>query len=203
MIPDAYFDRFETQKYRSKNPVQRMLIRRFAATLHSMFLEALPARTVLEVGCGEGFLSGYLSEKLEDTSFVGVEYNPDDVARLRRHFPRIEAHEGSIYDLGFLKKKPDVVVCCEVLEHLDDPRKALAELRKVGARRALLSVPHEPFFMLSNLLRGKNVSRFGNDIDHKNHWGTGSFRALLEPDFEVLEVRTSYPWILALAEPRP
>jgi len=202
LIPDAYFDRFETQKYRSKNPVQRALIRRFVATLHDMFLEACPAKSVLEVGCGEGFLSGYLSEKLVDTSFAGVELSEGDVELLRRKFPRIEAHVGSIYDLSMVAKQPDVLLCCEVLEHLDDPRRALAELRKVGPRRAIISVPHEPFFMLSNLLRGKNVTRLGNDIDHHNHWGLRSFRALLEPDFEVLEMRTSYPWMLALTSPR-
>ena len=27
---------------------------------------------------------------------------------------------------------------------------------------------------------GKNITRLGNDVEHINHWGTGSFRALLE-----------------------
>ena len=40
MIPDAYFARFETKKYRNDNPVQRALIRRFATSLHDLVLEA-------------------------------------------------------------------------------------------------------------------------------------------------------------------
>ena len=56
--------------------------------------------------------------------------------------------------------------------------------------------------MLSNLLRGKNVTRFGNDIEHVNHWGTSSFRKLLEQRFDVLELTTAYPWMLALVQPR-
>ena len=56
--------------------------------------------------------------------------------------------------------------------------------------------------MLSNLLRGKNVTRFGNDIDHVNHFTVRSFRRLIEPYFRVLQLTTSYPWILSLNEPR-
>jgi hypothetical protein len=72
----------------------------------------------------------------------------------------------------------------------------------LGPRRLLLSVPHEPFFMLSNLARLKNVARLGNDPEHVNHWGRGSFRRLLAPKLDVLRLTTSYPWILALAAPR-
>ena len=36
MIPDAYFSRFETKKYRNENPVQRALIRRCRRKTHSM-----------------------------------------------------------------------------------------------------------------------------------------------------------------------
>ena len=68
-------------------------------------------------------------------------------------------------------------------------------------RRVILSVPHEPFFMLSNLARGKNVTRLGNDVEHINHWGRRSFRQLVETRFSVQRQTSSYPWILALATP--
>ncbi len=202
MIPDGYFSRFETKKYRNENPVQRALIRRFVATLHELFLEAGPVSSVLEVGLGEGFISGYLSEQLPALRFTGIELDAADATRARRHFPRIEVHQGSAYDLGALPGGYDLVLCAEVLEHLDDPRRALDQMLGLRPRRLLLSVPHEPFFMLSNLARLKNVARLGNDPEHVNHWGRRSFRRLLTPRCDVLRVTTSYPWILALAAPR-
>jgi SAM-dependent methyltransferase len=211
VIPDAYFDRFETRKYSGANALKRKLIQRFAAAVHDLFVEANPVESVLEIGVGEGFLSGYLSEKFPEKRFTGVDINADDLARLRRLFPRIEAHTGSAYDLGALgtpdtpgtsKSRFDLVICAEVLEHLDTPDRALAEIQRLRPRRAILSVPHEPFFMLSNLVTGKNVRRFGNDIEHINHWNPASFRKLLEPRFEVLRQTTSYPWVLCLAAPR-
>lgn len=214
MIPDAYFDRFETKKYRNANALKRKLIQRFAAAVHDLFIEANPVERVLEIGVGEGFLSGYLSEKFPEKRFTGVDINAADLERLGRLFPRIEAHAGSAYDLGALATSVtsvtsassasafDLVICAEVLEHLDEPDRALAEIQRLKPRRAILSVPHEPFFMLSNLVAGKNVRRFGNDIEHINHWNPTSFRKLLEPRFEVLRQTTSYPWVLCLATPR-
>jgi 2-polyprenyl-3-methyl-5-hydroxy-6-metoxy-1,4-benzoquinol methylase len=202
LIPDAYFARFETKKYRNDNPVQRTLIRRFATALHDLMLEAGPLESVLEVGVGEGFISGYLSEQLPSVRFTGVELDAGDVERARRLFPRIEVRQGSAYDLAALGGGYDVVLCAEVLEHLDDPARAIGEMVRLEPRRLVLSVPHEPFFMLGNLARLKNVSRLGNDPEHVNHWNTRSFRRLLERQLDVARMTTSFPWILALAAPR-
>jgi 2-polyprenyl-3-methyl-5-hydroxy-6-metoxy-1,4-benzoquinol methylase len=201
VIPDAYFARFETKKYRNENPVQRALIRRFVSSLHDLFIEAGPFASVLEVGCGEGFISGYLSEQFPAITFTGVDLAAEDVDRLKQKFPRIDARQGSAYDLSGLSGRHDLVICAEVLEHLDTPERALDEMLKVKPRRLLLSVPHEPFFMLSNLARLKNVARLGNDPEHVNHWSPRTFRALLSTRLDVLRMTTSYPWILALAAP--
>ncbi len=202
MLSDAYFDRFETKKYRAKNPIQRELIRRFVARLHALFVAANPVTRVVEVGCGEGFLSGFLSERFPDKSFTGIDMAGEDIRLLREKFPRIEAHEGSIYDLGSLAPPYDLVMCCEVMEHLPDPEKGLDQLVSLGARRYIITVPHEPLFMLSNLARGKNVSRWGNDPEHVNHWGKSSFKELLSSRLDVISLETSYPWLLALCAPR-
>ena len=202
MIPDSYFERFDTQKYRNANPVQRHLIRRFTGTLHSFLVAASPIKTVLEVGVGEGFISGYLSEHFPDIDFCGVELNPDDVVRLKEKFPRVEAHVGNIYELDFLDRQFDLVICAEVLEHVDQPQRAITQLRQRTGGHAIFSVPHEPWFMLSNLARGKNIQRLGNDIEHINHFGKRSFRELLESEFEVLELTTAYPWLVSYSKPR-
>jgi SAM-dependent methyltransferase len=205
LIPAAYFERFATPKFQNKNPVHRRLIQRFVTRLHGLFIEANPLQSVLEIGVGEGFLSGYLSEKFPDKHFTGIDLKADDIALLQQKFPAIRARVGSVYDLAALVGdlgRFDLVMCCEVLEHLEEPERALDQMLALSPRRLLLSVPHEPYFMLSNLLRGKNATRFGNDIEHINHWGTGSFRRLLETRLDVLQLTTSYPWILALTAPK-
>lgn len=201
-IPDSYFDQFQTPKYRSRNPLQRHLVRRFIAQLHELFLEVGPVASALEVGVGEGFLSGHLSKYHSETRFVGVDFDAGQLRALRRHFPDIEAHQGSIYDLEFLRDDFDLIICSQVLEHLANPTLGLNQLASLKPRRVLLTVPHEPWFQLCNLLRGKNPMDLGNDPGHLNRWGLGSLCALLEPRFRILRTATSFPWLLLLLAPK-
>ena len=202
MIPDAYFDRFETTKYRRRSPLRRALIRRFVRRLHELVIDAGPVSSVLEIGIGEGFLSGYLSEKLPTVRFVGVDSSEAALARLRRLFPQIETRVRDACNLSGLEGPFDLVLCAEVLEHLHEPARALDAIAALQPRRALLTVPHEPFFRLSNLASGANVARWGNDPEHIQQFGPRSFRRLLSGRFDVLALETSYPWLLALAAPR-
>ncbi len=202
VVPDAYFDAFVTRKYKNSNPIQRALIRRFVQQLCYLFVAAGPAKSVLELGVGEGFISGYLAEQFPEKHFTGLDACPKQLDLLRARFPRVRAKHGDITDLSFLEDPYDVVMCIEVLEHIRDPERAVNEMADLGPRRALITVPHEPFFMLGNLMRGKNVRRLGNDIDHCNHFGPRSLRRLLEKRFEVLRLTQSFPWLLALCKPR-
>jgi SAM-dependent methyltransferase len=202
VIPDSYFDSFHTAKYKSQNPLQRLLIKRFVAKLSDMFDATQPSESVLEIGCGEGFVAGQLSARQAGGPYVGVDLNEEDLQNLRAKFPAVEAHQGSIYDLSFLGRDFDVVVCAEVMEHLDDPDAALEQIIARRPRWVILSVPHEPWFCLSNFARGKNITRFGNDPEHVNLWGRRGFRKVLDSYLVVERHETSYPWQLVLARPK-
>lgn len=201
MISDAYFAQFEAGKYRDRSRAQRALVRRFAEQLHAMVVEAGPLARVLEVGLGEGFVSGFLSERLPGVRFSGVEVDASAAARARRLFPRLDVREGSIYDLAALPRDYDVVLCIEVLEHLSEPARALREVARLGPRRVVVSVPHEPFFRLGNLARLRNVRRLGDDPGHVQHFGLRSLRALLERDLAHVRLARAFPWLLASGVP--
>jgi len=201
VISDDYFDQFQTKKYRAKNPIKRRLIGRFVDRVTELFHDGGAPASVLEIGVGEGFLSGHLSGIHPKTKFSGVDIQESDLQLLRRKFPHIQTHHGSIYDLSALPGGYDLVICAEVLEHLERPEDALDQIVKLGPKRVILTVPHEPWFMLSNLAMGKNVSRLGNDIEHCNHFTVPSFKKLLQSRFALDTVTTSYPWILASGRP--
>jgi ubiquinone/menaquinone biosynthesis C-methylase UbiE len=50
--------------------------------------------------------------------------------------------KSTIYALPFPDRMFDMVVCREVLEHLDDPLSALKELIRVAKRIVIVEVPH-------------------------------------------------------------
>jgi len=147
-------------------------------------------------------VAGQLSARHSGESYVGVDLDAKDIENLRAKFPGVEAHQGSIYDLSFLGREFDVVVCAEVMEHLEEPRAALEQIIERKPRWVILSVPHEPWFCLSNFARGKNITRLGNDPEHVNLWGRRGFRKVIESHLVVERHETSYPWQLVLARPK-
>ena len=75
--------------------------------------------------------------------------------------------DGSAYDLPFADGSFDLVCAIEVLEHLERPRDALAEMSRVARRALLLSVPNEPGWRISHLLAGRNVRALATRRAHQ------------------------------------
>ncbi len=95
-----------------------------------------------------------------------------------------------------------LVVCCEVLEHLDDPVRGVEILAALAQPYLLASVPREPLWRALNMARGKYLGALGNTPGHLNHWSRGGFLRVLERRFEVIEARTPLPWTMALCRRR-
>jgi hypothetical protein len=80
--------------------------------------------------------------------------------------------------------------------------RALSALVALRPRHLLVTVPHEPWFLLSNLLRGKNLTRLGNDPEHVQLFTAGRFGRLLRRHLTIERSTQSYPWLLALGRPK-
>lgn len=187
-------------KHTSKNPIQKLLIKNFYSSLISL-AKPLKAETILDAGCGEGFTMDKLSKKGVGKKIEGIEYTKDALSFGKKLFPNLTFRQGSVYELPYKDNSFDLVICTEVLEHLEEPAKALKEILRVSKKYLIISVPNEPFFMLCNFLRGKNLSRFGNDEEHINHWNPLSFKKYLKQNgVKTKEVRLPFPWTTILGE---
>ena len=189
------------RKHTTTSRPQRFLMERFSKKL-LLLAKDLHPNSVLDVGAGEGFTLAKFEKENIGKKLEGIEYLPLAISLGKKENPSIKLVQGTIYDLPYKASSFDVVLCTEVLEHIDDPEKGLKELARVTNKYCLISVPNEPFFMLANLLRGKNISRFGNDIEHINHWTTQQFVTFIGKHLKVLAVHTPFPWTLVLAEKR-
>jgi 2-polyprenyl-3-methyl-5-hydroxy-6-metoxy-1,4-benzoquinol methylase len=187
-------------KHTSKNPIQKFLINNFFANLIAL-AKPLKAREILDAGCGEGFTMEKLTKEKVGKRIEGIEYSKDAIAFGKKIYPHLVIKHASIYELPYKDKSFDLVVCTEVLEHLGEPKKALKEMLRVSKKYLLISVPNEPLFMISNFLRGKNISRFGNDIEHINHWGPLGFtKFLTENKVKTKRINLPFPWTIVLGE---
>jgi ubiquinone/menaquinone biosynthesis C-methylase UbiE len=187
-------------KFGSKNPLAKLLMRGFLRSVSGFAARTAPA-SVLEVGCGEGHLISHLQSNLPRASrFCACDLSLERLAP--EHSKAIEFKEGSAYRLPYEDQSFDLVVCCEVLEHLEHPELALVELYRVSKRYVLLSTPREPLWRLLNLLRLSYVSRLGNTPGHIQHFSRRTLTTLLETEGRLLDVALPIPWIVVLTERR-
>lgn len=191
-------------KYGSRNPVVRWIMRGFEDALSELVARAAPS-SVHEIGCGEGYW--VLHWNRHGLVARGTDFSTEVIrlARLNAAQEGIAAdffQVRSIYDLEPGRDGADLVVCCEVLEHLERPDEALRALQRVVRSHLIVSVPREPIWRLLNLARGKYVPHLGNTPGHLQHWSSRGFTQLMAKYFEVMEVRTPLPWTMALCRRR-
>lgn len=188
-------------KYGTVNPLARALMAGFLAEVTRLAGSVAPS-SVLEVGCGEGHLAAHLLAHLRPRPdrFEASDVSLERVASGLD--PAIQFRRASAYQLPWTDGEFDLVVCCEVLEHLDRPEEALDELARVARRAVLLSVPREPVWRALNLARLRYVAALGNTPGHVQHFDRAAIVELARRRLHVQAVRAPLPWTIVLGSPR-
>jgi len=122
-----------------------MWLGRWARARHWLSQTPSGAGRVLDIGCAFGFGTNQVSGARGVTWTVGVEADPEYVLQATRSYKRLPFVRGSAEELPFISGSMDSVTLLDVLEHLANPERALAEARRVlqTGGRLVLSVPHQ------------------------------------------------------------
>jgi 2-polyprenyl-3-methyl-5-hydroxy-6-metoxy-1,4-benzoquinol methylase len=186
-------------KYGSANPAVRRVMARFTAAADELLALAAP-ESLLDVGCGEGVLTRRWARTLAPARVVGVDVED---AGLRAHWSRPGAPPADFRvahaeRLPFADGEFGAVSAIEVLEHVEDPHAALAEMTRVARAHLLVSAPREPLWRALNVARGAYWRTLGDTPGHRQHWSRRAFAALLARHGEIVRVRTPLPWTMVL-----
>jgi ubiquinone/menaquinone biosynthesis C-methylase UbiE len=107
-------------------------------------LELGPGLRVLDVGCGTGDYLRMMAPFVDPGPAVGIDLSATLIARAQQRSAgdgtNLSFRVGDAYDLPFPDASFDRVVASQVLLHLADPWRAVAEMRRVLARAGLLSI---------------------------------------------------------------
>ena len=100
------------------------------------------ARTLLDVGCGNGFVLARLERAFPDLAITGCELSADALEIARSRLDRAELHDYDALELPF-ESAFDVVCAFDVLEHIEDDEGALAAMARAAqpAGGILVTVP--------------------------------------------------------------
>ena len=190
-------------KYASSNPVERRLVGGFLRAFDALAARS-GARAAHEVGCGEGELARRLARA--DWQVRGTDAFPAAIETARERAAAegisIPFEARAVQELERGRDGAELIVCCEVLEHLPDPKAALDRLAELARPWLLVSVPREPLWRALNLARLAYVGDLGNTPGHLNHWSRRGFLRWLGERVEVVEERSPLPWTMALCRVR-
>ncbi len=98
------------------------------------------AKTLLDVGCGRGFLLNYIGEHTT-VKTTGCDLY-DNVPTLKNS----DYKKGTIYKLPFEDNAFDVVTCSHTIEHLRETDDAIKELKRVARKQLIIVTPCQRYY---------------------------------------------------------
>jgi len=162
------------------------------------FVQEHAGRTVVDLGCGLGGYSKVLGERGFDVR--GFDVVPEYVERARELGVRADVYDGDRLPLD--DDSVDTVILLEVIEHLEQPERLLAEAGRVARGGVLVTTPNctQSF--------GRVPIEFSHmlDVDHKQFFTDASLGALLDGVFGSSAVEQTAPIdrnLSGLVLPRP
>jgi len=134
----------------------------------------------LDAGCGNANLSKYLLFKNPNLKIIGcdinkfIKYNHANFIYFNKNLNR-----------GFsFKRKFDVIIFADVLEHLKNPEKILEQASKY-TNQFILSIPNLEFFVYKLFPKLENPPK--KESQHLHHWKYFQFIKILPKNFKIVK----------------
>lgn len=130
-------------------------------------LPAVPC--VVDIGCGAGDLLAEVKQRHPQATLAGLDYSSKAVENAKSAFPGGEFRQFVIdRELPYESGRFDLVMCCDVLEHLEHPREVATELVRICRPGGLVVI----------VVPDGEVDQF---FGHYWFWNEQSLAAMLAP----------------------
>ena len=188
-------------KHASKNPIEKYLLFRYKVALLKL-MNQISVNRCYEVGSGEGYILQLLEDNYSFDLLIGSDIDFElmlDSKKSKESQNRI-VNEADF--LPFTKDQLDLILVCEVLEHLKNPKLFLSECNRLNVNITYLLLPNEPLWRILNIFRFKYLKDLGNTPGHLNHWSKNHFRELISHYLHIENIFIIQPWIFLLLNQR-
>lgn len=188
-------------KYEDTNLISKFLVENYFKSVNKLLNKITTTNSAHEIGCGEGRSTTKINKLI--SNLTASEYVENLIPLAKKNNPNVAIFQESVYELKYEDNSVDLVFLLEVLEHLDYPKLALEELKRVSKKYLILGVPREPLWRFLNMCRFKYLKDFGNTPGHLNHWSKKSIIQLVEKEYgKVIAIESPLPWTIVLAKKR-
>jgi len=153
------------------------------------------AEVILDLGCGEGITLEKICVLFNGRRIIGMDIDDENIAICReRGLPVIK---GDIYHIDMSDESVDCCILSEVIEHLDDPKSAFLEIKRVlkPGGRLVVIFPNDLAFKLARIVMLKFKEAF-YDAGHLRQWTPHDMKKYLVALGFNIELSKSIPFLL-------
>jgi len=144
----------------------------------------LKEKKLADFGCGDGVLTSYLAEK--EAKCYGIDLSPEAIGFAQKKHLEIRSmasfQVGSCTDTNYEDDFFDGIICSDVIEHLEEPRKLLIEIRRV--------LKPKGFAIISTPIR---FTEEPLDKMHIYEWYKNEYKELVCSTFQNADFHYSHP----------
>ena len=189
-MSDAPQDRYTHGHHESV--VQSHARRRAEVEAWFLLPKLKPGMRLLDAGCGPGTVTTGLARAVSPGKVIGLDVAPGVLEHARAHaaeqlVDNVSFVASDVYDLDFADAEFDVVYANQLLQHLADPVRAIAEMRRVLKPGGLLAVRDADYATMSP------HPKFPEFLDWNRLYHQVAYRNNAEPDAG----RTLPAWVRA------
>jgi 2-polyprenyl-3-methyl-5-hydroxy-6-metoxy-1,4-benzoquinol methylase len=145
---------------------------------------------ILDVGCGEGYITAAVHDLFPTATMVGVDYSISAVRRAAARETSIEWVVADAHNLPFQPDYFDITICTNVWEHVPNPIGLLRGLNKITRDGGFFLMSTPSRYRVRNLIRvlmGKEVIFMSNN--HVTEYTVGQVKEYLKFfDMNVISV---------------
>jgi ubiquinone/menaquinone biosynthesis C-methylase UbiE len=131
---------------------------------------------ILDIACGTGYLLDFLD------GGTGIDINPNLVKEAKKNYPHCEFIVSNCYNIPLENEKFDTVSMCMIIEHLDEPKKALLEAKRLmkSDGNLIIVTPRKDDFFYKNFVP--------KDPTHIKEYSTKEFEELISKFFKIKNI---------------
>lgn len=126
-VPPDYY-----QNGVSKNLLQRIWhTKKLKTALELIDSSGAKPKNILDVGCASGWMLSKISEKYPKAQYTGVDVYKKAIEYGQKLYKNLRLISVDAHKLPFKDKFFDLVICTELLEHVQNPQKVLSEIKRI------------------------------------------------------------------------
>lgn len=107
---------------------------------------------ILDIGCASGLMTNKIASFFPESKVVGVDIYSNAIDFAKSKYPQISFNIADIHKLPFASGSFDLIICCETIEHVLNPKKALSEIYRVIKKDGIVIIAMDSGNLLFRLI---------------------------------------------------